>query len=166
MSWRDAPKPLAALTIVLATIFLGACTVTPLHGNGAPAGPALRTADPQTRLEQVFYQELTLRLPRGGEASPTLSATIAIASQRLGRSEVLSSRDEFRLTATANYTVTHEDRIVAAGTRTATATYITTDQIVADNAARIDAEERAARALADAVRLALLGRPLAPAPAP
>jgi LPS-assembly lipoprotein len=66
-------------------------------------------------------------------------------------------------TVTAKYTIVVDDEIVLSGSRRATASYTTSDQVLADEAALKDALERAAHEVAETIRLSILaelGSPL------
>ncbi|SDG22307.1 hypothetical protein [Pelagibacterium luteolum] len=138
--------------------------MTPVYGDAAATQSvlALTYAEPQSRLEQVFYRELSARLsaPHNPNA-PELSARVSVSATRLGLSEVASPVVDRQIVANVTYSVTRDGAVIASGSRRASANYQTTGQIVGDDEARINAQEAAVRAAADMVRLALLAE-LAP----
>lgn len=148
----------AALALaVSATVILGGCSLTPVYGDAAARSAlALNYAEPDNRLEQIVYQTLSARLGGGDAAAPLFSASVSASASRLGVSEVASPLTDYLVTATIDYRVTRDGTVLTSGRRTATATYQTTDQYLADDAARISANEQAVRAAAETVRLALI----------
>lgn len=156
-------RPLLTAAALALVPLVAACTLTPVHGpSGSQQRLDLAYAAPNSRLEQVFYQTISARLgtdPAPG--APLLSASISISAARVGLSTVSSPVTDYQIVARASYRITRDGEVVHSGSRTATAGYQTTGQIVADDAARADAEERAVRAVAETVRMALSG----PAPA-
>lgn len=162
--WQRPLRPLLAAMALALLPLAAACTLTPVHGTASSQQQlALAYAEPASRLEQVFYQTLSARLGKAtGAGAPTLSASIAISSSRVGLSTVSSPVTDYQIVARASYRITRDGEVIHSGTRTATAGYQTTGQLVADDAARADAEDRAVRALAETVRLALSAETLAP----
>jgi hypothetical protein len=57
---------------------------------------------------------------------------------------------------TVSYTLAADGRLVTFGSRSASASWTTSGQVLADEAAYRDAQERAARAAAETVRLSIL----------
>src|SRR5690554_6661010 len=87
-SSMSLPRPLrtALLAIsVLGTIALSSCTLTPVHGGAGASTAALQFlyAEPDNRLEQVFFQTLTQRL---GETqspqAPLFDASVTASASR------------------------------------------------------------------------------------
>jgi LPS-assembly lipoprotein len=145
----------AALT---AAASLAGCTLTPIYGgaNAANASLALSYAEPETRLEQVVYRTLSDRLGPNVAGAPQFSAQVSSNTTRIGLSSISGPIAENQLTITITYLVVDDGMSVAGGTRSATTGYRTTGQSIADDAARTAAEEQAAKAAAETVRLALL----------
>lgn len=148
----------AGLALVLAApMALAGCTLTPVHGNAGQVAPlALSYAEPNSRLEQVAYQALSARFDQGGPESPEVALRVSVGNTRLGVSATRSPVTERMITATVTYTLVQNGVTLASGSRQASANYHTTGQTVADDAARIGAEEQATRAAAETVRLALI----------
>ena len=89
MSWSSAIRPIVAAGILLgAATALGACSFTPVY-SGATASQGtleLAYAKPATRLEQIVYQELALRLGSSESATaPLAMATVSAATSAIGR---------------------------------------------------------------------------------
>jgi LPS-assembly lipoprotein len=137
---------------------LAGCTLTPVYGDAAKSsqGLALSYAEPETRLEQVVYRTLSGRLGPTRADAPHLSAQVSSSAAQIGLSAVPGPLSDYKLTVTITYRVQQDGVEIASGTRSATAGYQTNGQIVADDAARAGAEEQAAKAAAEMVRLALL----------
>lgn len=157
-------RPLAFGTMLLAAgALMGACSFQPVYSGTLASQPTLDLAyaKPTTRLEQIIYQDLALRLGSSAAATASL-ASVSVATGSGGNSvrSVSDGATDFAQTAvTATLTIT--PRGPAAGTpqtitRTATAQYTTTGQVLADNAAATDASERAAKAVAESLRLGVL----------
>ncbi|HWJ88168.1 MAG TPA: hypothetical protein VNS12_08875 [Pelagibacterium sp.] len=142
-----------------ASLMLAGCTLAPVHGSstGSTIAPiALNYAEPQSRLEQIVYQTLGARFRSGDATSPVVWARVSARSSQIGLSRVASPVTDRQIDVTIVFEVTENNTVVASGSRSATALYQTTDQSVADDAALRKAEDQAARAAADAVRLALI----------
>ena len=141
---------------------LAACTITPVHDRQGAAGPqiALRYAEPATRLEQVFYQELSLHLPESRDTlAPLLTVSLSTANQRIGESRVASPVVERQVIVQAHYRLERDGELIASGTRSATAGFQAVGQVIADDEALANAQERAVRAAAQTVRQALYALP-------
>ena len=141
---------------------LSACAgLTPVYGERGLAAErvAFQYADPQTRLEQVIYQDLVLRLGRSVDpASPLVRITTRTGDRKLTRSDVRRPSDARQATVTATIEVVSADgRQLLRTTRSAAAPYMTNSQALAASEAEIAAYEQAARALAETIRLTLLG---------
>lgn len=143
-----------------AALAVAGCSFTPVYGErGVARGRlALAYAEPQTRLDQIVIQELSLRLgSAGGPDAPVVRITTSVANRALTRTGTTKPFRQFEVTVTVAYTVTAGGKVVAVGNRAAAAAWSTRGQVLADEEARKDAEERAARAAAETVRLALIG---------
>lgn len=152
-----------ALALVIGAIpLLGACSFTPVYGPG-PDGQnlAFHYADPTNRLEQIIYQDLKARLTATpGPDSPLVIVSVKSANRKVGRTSNASVFNTYEsvLTGVINvYDAKDNQKRLFGATRTARATYDTSGQLLADSAARDDAETRAAQSLADSLRLLLIG---------
>lgn len=153
--------------LVLA-VFLGAavpglsgCTLTPVYGNASVVATrlALVYPDPHSRLEQIVYHALQPTFPpvAPGSGAPGLSASVSAGGITLSQSRSPDIASTHRVRVTARVTLSRPGQPDVAFTRFAEADYNTVSQVSADIEAERDAEERAARAVAEDVRLALLG---------
>ncbi|MBS3850355.1 hypothetical protein KD146_16770 [Devosia sp. BSSL-BM10] len=141
---------------------LGGCSFSPVYSGTLASQPSLNLAyaKPANRLEQLIYQELALRL---GE-STSETAPLATVSASAGGGDMLVTGNpspaipvEVKVTATLTITARDgSDAEARSFTRTASANYTRSGQIVADNAAADEAVERAARGAAESLRLAVL----------
>jgi LPS-assembly lipoprotein len=152
-------KGLLALALLPAFAAISACTLTPVYGDRAQTDEklALNFGTPTTRVEQVIYQALSFRL--GGATSPDAPLVTIVASS-YGTSTALSVTQDpakpSRATVTANVTVRKGGKVLQSFSRTATASYTTDGQVLADNSAVTDASERAAKEVAETIRLSLI----------
>jgi LPS-assembly lipoprotein len=170
MSWSKPSFGIAVAAVVVAggLASLPGCTLAPVYGDHAAATRMhLSYADPRTRLEQLVYRDLSFRL--GQSSAPDADRVTVSISKETG-SEFLSQTPDprtinlARLTGTLTLTgPAPENKVVYRATRTASATYTTTDQALSDQAALENAYEQAAHQLAESFRLALLAAsPLSP----
>lgn len=163
MSWFKPLRRIAAASLVLGlATALGACSFSPVYSGTLAGQPLLELAyaKPATRLEQVIYQDLALRFGASeAETAPLAQVTASASAAAIGLSATANPNKPYRTTVTATLTVTRRDGSTAAPiafTRQASADYTTSGQVLADTAARTDADERAAKAAAESLRLALL----------
>lgn len=144
--------------LTLGAFSLAGCTVSPVHTQ-AQAGPQerldLRYGAPSNRLQQVFYQALSARTGTPSADAPELTIAISSAVSRIGLANIASPVTDYQVTMRGTYTVRQGDTVLATGTRAVSSGFTIPGQVLANDAARAQAEEEAARALADAVRLAL-----------
>lgn len=151
----------AGLLVGLGTA-LGACSFSPVYSGALASQPMLELAyaRPNSRLEQVIYQELALRFGTSDAATAPLATVSASSSSAVvGLSATANPNKLSRMTVTATLTITQRDETGTAPvtfTRTASAEYTTSGQVLADTAAGVEAAERAARAAAESLRLAML----------
>jgi hypothetical protein len=163
MSWSSGIRLLAVLAVTAVLPALSACSgFRPVYGESfATAGRySFDYAEPGSRLDQVIYTELRLRLGPESDAINAIDVAVsATASSRaITRTAVTKPAATHEMTVSASVVATGPDgAVVFTGTRTAGALYTTSGQALADAAAQTDASERAARALADTIRLAIIG---------
>ncbi len=170
MSWSDRRirKSIAALALGALVAATAGCTVQPLYGGGA-AGPvssqlaSVSIAPVATRQALEVRNHLIFLLGGGNgqPASPAYvldmevdsrtseTAIIQIGSDNEPSAGTVIMSAEYRLRDVAS------EEIVASGRRTASASYDRTRQEFANQRAERDAENRAARELAEMLRLAL-----------
>jgi hypothetical protein len=163
MSWSRPLRRIVFAGLVLGVgAALGACSFSPVYSGALASQPLLNLAyaKPATRLEQVIYQELALRLGSSDAATAplaTVSATPVAADMML--SATANPAKSVEVTVTATLTIAPRDGSETEPytfTRTASADYTRSGQILADNAAAAEAAERAAKSAAESLRLAVL----------
>jgi len=143
---------------------LAACTVSPVHApNGARGALDLTVAAPDSRLEQIAWRVLTERLVLAPGPEPMeLDFSVSVRSSTPGVARIRRPAAEREMLATLTYRVTRGGEVLASGSRTGRATYVTgpsnNAQFLATDFAVDDAQERAVTAAAEAVRLALLAQ--------
>jgi hypothetical protein len=135
------------------------CTFAPVYGDQGVATQklVLNYGTPNTRIEQVIYQELSLRL--GGATAPDAPVVNIVATRSAFATAFSQTRDPAkpnRVTVNAIVTVTKNGAVLKSFARKASAEYTTNGQVLADNAAVDDAGERAAKAVAETIRLSLI----------
>ena len=151
----------AGFALAMATA-LGACSFTPVYSGTLASQPMLDLAyaKPASRLEQVIYQQLALRFGSSDAATAPLATVSAGSSAAtVGLSVTANPNKLSRMTVTATLTITPRDGSATAPitfTRVASADYTTSGQVLADTAAAEEAAERAAKAAAESLRLAVL----------
>lgn len=157
-----------ALTVILLglAVPLSACSFSPVYGGNSrlASQPLLHFAyaKPTSRLEQIVYQELALRFgSSGSETAPLVTVTVSSSVARVGYSITANPNKTARVTVTARLVITTRDGSDAQPieiTREASADYTGSDQLLAINTADTEASERAAKAAAESLRLAVLAR--------
>lgn len=155
-------RSMALAGMLASATALGACSFSPVYSGTLASQPMLDLAyaRPTTRLEQVIYQELALRFGSSDAATAPL-ATVRVTSLApiVGMSATANPNKLYRATVTATLTITRRDGTDAkpiSFTRQASAEYTTSGQVLADSAAANEAAERAAKAAAESLRLAML----------
>jgi len=151
----------AGLALAMATA-LGACSFTPVYSGTLASQPMLDLAyaKPTSRLEQIIYQELALRFGKSeAEEAPLARVSVSTSGSGNGLSSSGNPNSLGRVTVTAVLTIARRDGTDAppiSFTRQASAEYTTSGQVLADTAATTEASERAARAVAESLRLVML----------
>lgn len=164
MSWSKAllRNTLLALALLGATSLAGCSGLTPVYGERGIGAErhAFRYDKPATRLDQIIYQELVLKLGRSADlAVPLVRVTATSAVRDLTRSDVANPAAQKEAVVTTKIELIDADGNIAfTATRSAAASF-TADrfQALAETEAEREARERAARELAEIVRLTLLG---------
>ncbi|HEY8576532.1 MAG TPA: hypothetical protein VIL88_09370 [Devosia sp.] len=163
MSWSRSSRAIILAALLLGTgAALGACSFQPVYGGAraAQTNLALNYSKPNSRLEQIIYQELALRLGNSDLPSAQV-ATVSVASGGSGVTTMTAKPgavDNVDVSLTATLTIAQPGATTPplVLTRTATAQYTTSNQVLANTEAAIEASERAARAVAESLRLAVL----------
>jgi hypothetical protein len=152
---------LVGLGFSLPALALAGCTVTPVYSDAAAVQQKMRFhyGEPQSRLEQIVYQDLALRFGGdAGEGAPRLRVAVG----QSGRGLTLSAnpapvtQNEVTVSGTATVVAADGGSVLLTVRRTASAGYETNGQVFADGEARAEAAERATHELAESLRLALL----------
>ena len=153
---------IAALVAGLALpLPLAACSgLTPVYG---PSGVgqervAVSYGKPTNRTERIIYEDLALKLGKAAVAAPKVTVSASARSRALTSGTLSVPSTPMQMTVTANITVTDASgKKVFSGTRSQTADYTTDPQAFASQQAASDAADRAAKLLADTIRLEVLG---------
>ncbi len=155
--------------VLLAAVTLSGCTsFRPVYGDAGIGAErlALNYAKPQGRLEQIIMQDLIVRLGSTNDASaPVFSVTATAAARQITRTNVVKPATQWEVVVNASYTLTANGATITKGSRQASAAYTTNGQVLADEAALKDATERAGHAVAETIRLSILGALSQPATA-
>ena len=149
------------LALGLLLPLMSGCSFSPLYGSGGDSsgGHGFAYAEPNSRLEQIIYQELAFRL--GTDPSPDAHLVTISASQsahRVGRTSAGSVLTTYEAVVSASLSVDEQGpdaKNLLSTSRFAGANYEISGQVVADRAAAQNAGERAARSVADTLRLIL-----------
>lgn len=176
LSERGLRAGLLALALI-APLALASCTsFTPVYGDGGIVNAELELAyaKPTNRLEQIIYQDLALRLGKSSNPSAPLVTVKASAKSRSLPTAGGAPVSQKQVTVTATITIATIETPATADTeavmktifsasRNASADYTTGSQSLANQQAAQDAQERAAKALADTVRLTIIAALASPA---
>jgi hypothetical protein len=153
MSWSRTLRRFAAAGIALGlATALGACSFSPVYSGTLASQPMLNLA----------FAKPTSRLEFGSSDAPTAplaTVSVSAAAGGIGLSSTSNPNKLYRTVVTAKLTIARRDGTDATPmtfTRQATAEYTTSGQVLADTAAANEAAERAAKAAAESLRLAML----------
>ena len=166
--WSPRLLRSAALGLALAaSLALAGCSgFRPVYGESGVIQERLELnyAKPSSRLEQIIIQDLALRLGSGRNPdAPIVRIVASSAARTLTRTAVVKPSTQHELTVTASYAVTSSGgETLISGTRRASATYSSSGQVLADEAAVSDATERAGHEVAETIRLTILAELAAP----
>lgn len=141
--------------IALGAALLAGCQAQPLYGNLSGQTRSVTVSPVDSRVEQVVRNELVLGF--GGEQSAGAYTLEMTATSNIGGILPGGLDNEFsaaRATVTANYVLrtTETGETVKSGTRSADAQLDLPSQNFAQERAKLEAETRAARAVAALVR--------------
>lgn len=162
---RRGAGTVAALALLLPLALAGCSGFRPVYGEGgsARAGLEFAYAKPGNRLEQIIVQDLMLKLGSSRRPDvPEVKIAASAGSRVLTHTSVDKPATHYEAAVTASYTVTREGEVLLSGTRRASASYFTVGQVLADESAAKDARERAAREVAETIRLSILAELSAP----
>lgn len=147
------------LALVLCLALAGCTGLRPVYGDYGLTGSTLAFsyAEPASRVDQIIIQALRLRLGKSADPdAPRVTISAYPGGRQLNRSRVGRPVNEHEVVVTASYRVESGGAVVASGTRTASAHYTRNSQVLADDAAYNDAIERAAREVAETIRLSII----------
>jgi hypothetical protein len=150
---------LAVVALLVSALALAGCTFRPVY-----SGPdidrmawAFRYDEPATRLAMVVRDELSVHFNTSKDPSaPRLRITASQSNRGLTISGSASPNDNLQAVVTATVTAFNDSGVIFTATRSASANYQTNNQVFASKEASIEAGERAAKAAAESLRLALL----------
>ncbi|AXS38803.1 LPS assembly lipoprotein LptE [Breoghania sp. L-A4] len=164
-SGRRRNLGLALFGVLLAAgVALGGCNVRPLYGTTLGAGgqtyeklAAIQIDPAKDRVEQVLRNELIFMFQRGGEAAPTRYRLRTILNQSRSAVAVEELADvpaAYLVAMTASFLLidADTDETLLTGTSFANASYDFSNQRFANLRAARDAEDRAAKVIADDIR--------------
>ena len=160
---RTLFRALALALALTATTALTACSsFTPVYGeNGIGAERhAFRYDKPASRLDQIIYQELVLKLGRTTDSTvPLVRVTTTNYVRDLTKTGVSNPATQKEAVVTAKIELVDADGNIAFTASRSASALFTADryQALAETEAEKEANERAARELAETVRLTLLG---------
>lgn len=155
-----------ALVLVAPVVLAGCSGLRPVYGEAGLVSQRLdfNYAKPSNRLAQIVIQDLALRLGSGSNPdAPEIRIAASSNERALTRTGVTKPVAQREVTVTASYSVvTADGRELLTGKRRASANFTTSGQVLADEAALKDAAERAAREVAETIRLSILAELAAP----
>lgn len=167
-SKRAARNTLVSLVLLAPMLAVAGCTgLTPVYSDAAMAQKtfAFNFAKPNSRLEQVAYQELALRFPNAAPDAPTLSVSVGVGSRLLTRSASANPLTSYEAVASGTATIADaQGKTLFTASRTASTNFQTNGQVFADTEAYKSASEQATRELAESLRLAILAGYKGPQP--
>ena len=157
----SSSRTLRAVVVALAlTAPLAACTgLTPVYGERGLGTEriAVTYADPGNRLEQIIYQDLALRLGKGGVDPVEVRVSASQSGRGLTNNTVTAPNNQAQMTVTASITVTDaEGNTLFSGSRSQTADYTTDAQALSNQQAEASAARQAALLLSETIRLEVL----------
>lgn len=160
---KNAFGPFVGLVLV---VFLAGCQFQPLHGSSSSASLAagglsnVGVSQVDSRVGQQVRNHLLFLLNGGnGSAQKTHEARIRVTFDNKLLAAIPGVRDSTSgtVTVTVSYDLvdTSTGEAISSGTRKAVASYDRTGQVFANERAERDAENRAAKEAAEALRLAI-----------
>ena len=153
----------AALFALAASAMVSACTVQPLYGTAAGGGHVSATLAKisidavDDRVAQQVRNNLIFGLAGGKEVGDPIykmKLTVNTSQSELGLTHI-EAAPTYTVTVTATYEITKAGStdVIAKGTARGSASYDRMNQVFANVRARVDAENRAAVAAADNIRI-------------
>jgi hypothetical protein len=158
--WSSSRRTLPIVAGLVLLLSLAGCSgLRPVYGDGGmdQQRVSVRYAEPNSRLEQVIYNDLALKLGKD-EGGPTVSVAATQSTRELTVADINQARSRSQVTVAAAVTVTSTDgTALYRGTLSQAADYTEGAQVLANQSASEDAANKAAHLLADTIRLAILG---------
>lgn len=145
--------------VLVSALGLSACQVQPLYGKSGLTGElaSVGISEPTNRVEQSVRNQMIFLLSGGaGEpANPVYQLNLRVGSSNVNYLSQISSNlpQPGRVTLTATYTLTRDGQLIKKGTQRMDAQLDYTSQQFAQIRAIRDAEDRAARELAEVLKL-------------
>ena len=150
----------AGLLAVVLVAPLAACTgLRPVYSDAGLGAQRVDVAyaAPNNRLEQIIYQDLSLRLGKSQGAVPTVTVTAWSGSGGLTSDLVASPLNQRQVSVFATVTVTAPDgAVLLSATRSQSADVTHGAQVLANQQANDAGERQAAELLADTLRLEII----------
>ncbi|WDR07388.1 hypothetical protein PSQ90_08210 [Devosia rhodophyticola] len=162
LSSKQLIKSGLLIAVLLAVPALAGCTFAPVYSGKLAERPniPLAYAKPDNRMEQIINQQLALRLGASDVLTAPLAKVVANSSVRARSiSQTVNPYRVYEVTVTATLNIEARDGSESEPltfTRAATAQFNSNSQVLADTEAQIEARERAAKAVAESLRLAVL----------
>lgn len=151
------------LTLAIAPA-LAACTgLTPVYGDHGVGTERLHVkyGKASNRLEQIIYQELALRLGTAADGEtnvPTVYVSASSGIRQLTSQTITNPRPPYQAVVNAIVSVVGPNgNVLTQASRSTTADFTYGPQAFANSEAANEASERGAKALADTIRLQVLG---------
>ncbi|WP_321344041.1 LPS assembly lipoprotein LptE [Breoghania sp.] len=164
MSSSDLTGRLRALAVVCMFAVLTGCNVRPLYGSLGPAAPAqeelaaIEIAPADSRSGQVLRNELIYAFQRGGEAATVryrLKFITNLTKSSVAVEELSDVPAAYLVQMTASFSLSDSEtgRTLMTGTSFANASYDFSNQRFANQRAAKEAEDRAAKVVADDIQI-------------
>lgn len=154
-------KLLSLAAMALLASLLTACTsFAPVYGDRPGAGMdsvRFNFASPDSRIEQIIFDRLKLAFPgEAGPNDPVLDIVASTASPAGSMSDAFAVARPVKIRVEATVTISRDDRILFEATRFADTAYQSGKLTPVDIASSQGAQETAARAAAEFLRLSVL----------
>ncbi|QYO77756.1 hypothetical protein [Devosia salina] len=154
-------KLLSLATMALLASLLTACTsFTPVYGDRPGAGMEsvrFNFASPDSRIEQIIFDRLKLAFPgEAGPNDPVLDIAASAVSLPGSMSNAFAVARPTNVRVQATVTITNDDRVLFEATRFADTAYQSGKLTPVDIASSQGAQETAARAAAESLRISVL----------
>lgn len=162
MSWSSGIVRNALIALAILAPLAACSSFRPVYGDVAGIGAenhVFRYDEPASRLEQIIYSDLRLRLGAPSADPEAVRVSITTATYKAALTKTAVTRPTLQYEATVYATIrviSPKGEALFYGRRSATADFGISNQVLADRQAENDAYERAARTLGDEIRLVVL----------